>query len=243
MHKKNLLLILWLLWRWWLSNIEPKQESAYIIGERNSTVIATLNQPAALRCMAGGYPKPTITWFHGSSLLSLKSDRSEVTRDFSLIFKRVSLSDLGEYTCHAYSGIGKPTSITITMKTVGPVSSQNPDDQQYLKYVIAAPQAPTRPEPRYPHRPTRLPPRIIPPPVVVVPVERPRVGKCCFYTPIKFWITLFGMLAFETLHKLLVVDKFKNFEKINKSKSTSNNYLEITGHFGFCFIFCTLYRC
>jgi papilin len=168
--------------------IEPKQESAYIIGDKNSTVIATLDQPAALRCLAGGYPKPTITWFHGSSLLSLKSDRSEVTRDFSLIFKRVSLSDLGEYTCHAYSGIGKPTSITITVKTVGPVSSQNPEDQQYLKYVIAAPQAPTQAAPRYPHRPTRPSPRIIPPPVVVVPPQRPRVGKSGFQAHTGFFI-------------------------------------------------------
>jgi papilin len=142
------------------------------LGEQNSTVIATLNQPTILRCLAGGQPKPTITWFHGTSLLSLKSDRSEVTRDFSLVFKRVTLSDLGQYTCHAYSGIGKPTSITITVKAMGPVTVQSPDDEQYLKYVIGEPQPPTQAAPRYPQPPSRVPPRVIPPPVVVVPQQR-----------------------------------------------------------------------
>lgn len=170
--------------------VEPVPGKAYILGETNSTKILTLAQPATVRCLAGGFPKPYVSWWRGKELLPLKAARFEVTRDYSLVFSHLDLSDLGPYICQAYSGEGKPVSMYVTLKAVGPVHVSNKEDEQYLKYLVAAPAVPTtpKPNPNYPYRPVRPPLRVIPQPdvpevvpIVVEDVRRP--GKCsveCF---------------------------------------------------------------
>jgi Immunoglobulin domain len=73
--------------------------SAYILGDTNTTVLATVGKPTTLRCLAGGYPKPFVTWWRGDKILPLKDDRIEITRDYSLILNRVDIVDLGPYVC------------------------------------------------------------------------------------------------------------------------------------------------
>lgn len=106
------------------------------MGDANATAIVTLAQPATIRCLAGGYPRPHVTWWRGTEMLPLKSTHYEVNRDNSLVISTVELSDLGPYTCQAYSGYGKALSIYVTLKAYGPVQIQNPDDEKYLKYII-----------------------------------------------------------------------------------------------------------
>lgn len=112
---------------------------AYILGENNSSKVIALNQPATIRCLAGGYPKPSVTWWRGLDILPLKSTRFEVNRDYSLVFNSVSLSDLGPYVCQAYSGEGKPVSLYVTLMAFGPARAETPEDEQYLKYIVQAP--------------------------------------------------------------------------------------------------------
>lgn len=134
---------------------------AYILGDTNSSKIVELNEPATIRCLAGGYPKPSVTWWRGTDILPLKSTRFEVNRDYSLVFKGIKLSDLGPYICQAYSGQGRPVSMYITLRAIGPVRAETPEDEQYLQFVIDA--QPFQPTPHY-YRPTP-------------PVEQEPLGK------------------------------------------------------------------
>lgn len=160
-----LLLILWLKKK--INKTDPVPGRAYIVGETNSTKIVRLNQPATIRCLAGGYPKPYVTWWKGSDLLSFNSQHHEVNRDFSLILKKVELTDLGPYICHAYTGKGKPVSIYVTLKAYGPAYSTNPVDEPYMKYIVTPDELPMTPTtPRYPYG---GPPVVRP--VVVIPIH------------------------------------------------------------------------
>lgn len=147
------------------------ESNAYVLGDSNRTIIVTLKQPATIRCMAGGYPKPYVSWWKGENFLPLSSPRFEYKRDYSLVINRVELSDLGTYICQAYTGRGKPVSVSITLKAVGPVHTQNEEDKEYLQYLVDPPEVPTtpRPRPNEPYRPVPTPPRVIPPPVVIKP--------------------------------------------------------------------------
>lgn len=96
----------------------------------------SINQPTVLRCLAGGHPKPYVSWWRDTEMLPLTSERFEQNRDYSLVFKQVELVDLGPYVCQAYSGVGKPKSMTVTLKTVGPIQSRTPEEDPYLQYVL-----------------------------------------------------------------------------------------------------------
>lgn len=154
--------------------------SAYIIGDSNSTVVSMISQPATLRCLAGGHPKPFVTWWRGDKILPLKDDRGEITRDYSLIINRVDITDLGPYVCQAYNSIGKPVSIQVTLKARGPVHARNEEDRRYMSYVESDPIAP--PTTLRPQTPiSSLSPRTRPtpyyPPIYNVTAARPRLGK------------------------------------------------------------------
>lgn len=167
--------------------VDPVRGNAYILGDANSTKIVTLKQSAQIRCLAGGHPKPYVSWWRGTELLPLKSTRFEVTRDYSLTFNDIDLSDLGPYICQAYSGEGRPVSMYVTLKAVGPVHVANEDDKQYLKYLIDAPDAPTTP--RYPYRPRPISPHTPDVPVIIEELGPSR----------KYWcLDLLNKLMFRT---------------------------------------------
>jgi len=156
-------------------------------------MIVTLKQPAVLRCLAGGNPNPVVAWWRGNDMVPLKGPHFEVRRDFSLVFKHVDLSDLGKYTCQAWSGEGKAVSIEITLKAIGPVHVSNEEDRKYLEFLVSAAEPTTTPRPSYPYRPSRPTPRVVPKPFIPVytspqperppppPPERPRSGKFIFF--------------------------------------------------------------
>lgn len=150
---------------------------AYIAGNLNDSLVVELESPATLRCPAGGYPKPIVTWWRDTFMMPLKM----VNRDYSLSLPRVRLEDLGPYVCQAYSGAGKGISRTVTVYGYNLPAQINPQDERYMKYVVAAP-APARPAPpvdRYPSRPR--PPVAQPPPVVVRPPGKYGGGFVCTY--------------------------------------------------------------
>ncbi|XP_068155724.1 papilin isoform X2 [Drosophila tropicalis] len=141
-----------------------KDISAYVFGEKNVTQIVQLNSPALVRCPAGGYPAPHVSWWRNNQLFGRRaSERAEMTRDYSLFFRSIQLSDLGVYTCDAYNN-QRPASLIVTLKAVGPARSLNPADDQYLQYVIDPATAPVTQRPSYPYRPSR--PAYIPPPTI-----------------------------------------------------------------------------
>lgn len=141
--------------------VDRLSDSAYILGEPNSTQIVTLNQPALVRCLAGG-PNIHVSWWKGDTMIPYTGHRLEVHKDYSLSIRNIEISDLGTYLCQAYTGIGKPHSISVTLKAIGTV--QRPEDNRYSKYLIPPVDGP---RPDYPIRPQPVqPPRVRP--------ERPR---------------------------------------------------------------------
>jgi papilin len=156
--------------------------SAYILGDSNTTVVSAISQPATLRCLAGGHPKPFVTWWRGDKILPLKDEKVEITRDYSLILSRIEISDLGPYVCQAYNSIGRPVSIQVTLKARGQVHARTEDDRKYLQYVESEPFVPPTTFPPQTAYPPTQPPRTRPPPyyppVRNVTVARPSLGKC-----------------------------------------------------------------
>lgn len=155
--------------------LDPVDGSAYILGDSNSTVVSALSQPATLRCLAGGYPKPFVTWWRGDKILPLKDDRVEITRDYSLNLNRVELYDLGPYVCQAYNSIGRPVSIQVTLKVRGPLHARGEEVSKYLQYIVAEPPSTARPYITYPS-PSRPRPTPFYPPINVTVVQ-PSLGK------------------------------------------------------------------
>lgn len=157
--------------------------SSYIVGEPNSTVIGSLGQPAVIRCSAGGNPKPFVTWWRGDKILPFKDDRFEITRDYSLVFSKLELFDLGPYVCQAYNSIGRPVSITVTLKARGSARPQNEDDRRFLQYMVTGPLPRERPVfvPPPPTQATRRTPLITRPPQIPVEplVPHEHTGEWC----------------------------------------------------------------
>lgn len=136
-----------------LTRAAPVQLGAYVLDASSNTDIATFGRPATIRCLAGGVPRPTVTWWRGHTMLAIASKRHQMAKDYSLTLANVSLSDLGAYTCQAYTGAGKPATLTLTLQAYGPVHTSRPSDQPFLRYVVNRQQAPTTTTTQAPRRP------------------------------------------------------------------------------------------
>lgn len=174
-------------------------DSAYIVGDSNSTVVSAIGQPATLRCLAGGNPKPFVTWWRGDKILPLKDEKVEINRDYSLILNRIEISDLGPYVCQAYNSIGRPVSIQVTLKARGPVHARTEDDRKYLQYVESEseslpPTSTFRPQTALPQtQPPRTRPPPYYPPVRNVTVARSNLGKFVFVGLEAFYYYFFSL--------------------------------------------------
>ncbi|XP_048510814.1 papilin isoform X3 [Athalia rosae] len=127
----------------------PVEHTSAILGAIDYRVTVTLNSPAVLPCYAWGWPRPSVTWWHGDQILPLNDPNRELQRDHSLMIHRVSLTHLGVYTCQAYNGIRKPASWSVTLQAPGPVYNISPENLKYAKYLISPP---SRPGPTRPHQ-------------------------------------------------------------------------------------------
>lgn len=82
-----------------LLTVNKPRELAAKIMETDRNVVMSLGAPATLYCLAYGWPKPTVTWWKGTKILPLNSDRLSQDEDYTLRLRTVSLTDLGPYTC------------------------------------------------------------------------------------------------------------------------------------------------
>ncbi|CAK1583352.1 unnamed protein product [Parnassius mnemosyne] len=88
-----------------------------------------LNHVLNLRCMAYGFPQPSIFWHRGlyGPMVPYSSSLYEA-RGNVLQIRSLDLDTLGDYACQAYNGIGKPASWSVVVKAYRPEGdkSENP---------------------------------------------------------------------------------------------------------------------
>jgi hypothetical protein len=96
-------------------SVDSPRELAASIVDTGADVTMSLGSPAKLYCLAYGFPKPTVTWWKGTTILDNTSDRHR-QGEFTLSLRSVALSDLGPYTCQAYNGGGSPASHSVRMQ-------------------------------------------------------------------------------------------------------------------------------
>ncbi|XP_061384586.1 papilin isoform X3 [Danaus plexippus] len=105
---------------------------AGIAGLTDTVVVGELGQPLSVRCMAYGYPTPSIYWYHGRNgpMVPFSSPQYEA-RDNILQIRKLSIDTLGEYICQAYNGIGKPVDWSLI------VQAYRSDDSVDSPYLVS----------------------------------------------------------------------------------------------------------
>jgi len=72
-----------------------------------------------LNCNASGYPKPTVLWFHNSTIVQANG-RVLVLSNGSLVLREAVTSDVGFYVCIASSDNDIVTiNVTLKLKVAG----------------------------------------------------------------------------------------------------------------------------
>lgn len=119
------------------------ERAAGIAGDAGAAVTGELGQALALRCLAYGYPTPTIAWYRGVSgpMVPFVSRQYEA-RGFVLQIRALDLETIGEYACQAYNGLGKPASWAVV------VQAYQPDGQHIDSPFLVARESVVRVTPR-----------------------------------------------------------------------------------------------
>ncbi|XP_047512955.1 papilin-like [Pieris napi] len=108
----------------------------------NEIIYGSLGEPLNIRCLAFGYPPPSIYWYKGKSgpMIPYSSTLYEA-RGNVLQIRQLNADTLGEYICQAYNGFGKPAEWAfevqeLTAKPIGnyidpllPLPSQEPQTE------------------------------------------------------------------------------------------------------------------
>lgn len=104
---------------------------AGISGEPNAVVTGELGRSLAIRCLAFGYPSPYIAWHRGvTGPLVPYSNTLYEARGNILLIRKLDTELLGEYTCEAYNGVGRPASWSVLVQAY-----RNEETGQYLDPV------------------------------------------------------------------------------------------------------------
>lgn len=73
-----------------LSVDSPRELGARIV-KTDSDVTMSLGSPAKMYCLAYGFPKPTVTWWKGTTILDQSSDRHRLD-DFTLSLRSAAMT-------------------------------------------------------------------------------------------------------------------------------------------------------
>ncbi|KAM3958095.1 LOW QUALITY PROTEIN: proteoglycan-like sulfated glycoprotein papilin [Aphomia sociella] len=96
---------------------DPREEPAGISGEENSVVWGEIGRSLTIRCLAYGYPEPSVVWYRGTraTLVPFSSTLYEA-RGNVLLIRRLEEDLLDKYTCEAYNGVGRPASWSVVVQ-------------------------------------------------------------------------------------------------------------------------------
>lgn len=98
------------------------EQSAGISGDEDTRVTGELGQALVIRCLAFGYPTPTVAWYRGANMVPYSSHQYEARGNF-LQIKTLELETLGEYACQAFNGLGKPASWSVVVQAFRPTGA------------------------------------------------------------------------------------------------------------------------
>ncbi|XP_035225520.1 papilin-like isoform X3 [Stegodyphus dumicola] len=93
---------------------KTSKEPANILSGKNF-IEARIGESAELPCNAVGWPKPTVTWWRETKMLPLSNRQYEQLANYSLLIRSVVYEDKGEYSCHAFNGIGSGSIYKVTL--------------------------------------------------------------------------------------------------------------------------------
>ena len=156
-----------------------------------------------MRCPAGGYPLPHVTWWRNRTKLSVIGERFEMTRDYSLMFRSVQLTDLGPYSCMVNNKVGhRPVTMEVTLKAVGPVRATTNEQAPFLQYIIDPATVPITERPSWPYRPSRPVQPPAPQPIPTRP--RPQTSKYLVYGMYLLYLYRYYCLKLIGLWKIFV---------------------------------------
>lgn len=132
---------------------------AGISGEPNAVVTGELGRSLNIRCLAYGYPPPSIYWYRGRTMLPYSSELYEA-RENVLQIRKLALDTLGEYACQAFNGVDKAAVWAVEVRAYQP-------DERAPQHPLLVPRART-----VDVTPPQPPPRTTPtaPPEIDVPV-------------------------------------------------------------------------
>ncbi|XP_072930145.1 papilin isoform X3 [Epargyreus clarus] len=122
---------------------DPEEGPAGIAGAANAVVTGEAGRAVNIRCLAYGYPPPTIYWYRGRNgpmvpySSALYEARGNVLQIRSLIPET-----LGEYICMAYNGIGKPAEWPVSVQTEREARSSSTPERPTDASTTAAPTTP-----------------------------------------------------------------------------------------------------
>lgn len=92
-----------------------------IAGDENAVVTGELGYPLSVRCLAYGYPPPTVFWYRGfDGTMVPYNDAVFEARGNVLLIRSLAIETLGQYTCQAYNGEGKAASWVVNVRAYRP---------------------------------------------------------------------------------------------------------------------------
>ncbi|XP_071607418.1 hemicentin-1 isoform X3 [Heliangelus exortis] len=93
---------------------------------------------AVMKCLAGGTPVPTVSWFKNGQPLSLGAHLMSSNQGMVLHFGKAEIGDTGKYTCVASNEAGD-TSKHFSLKVLAPPHINGSDQSEELSVIVNNP--------------------------------------------------------------------------------------------------------
>ncbi|KAJ8724109.1 hypothetical protein PYW07_008089 [Mythimna separata] len=99
----------------------PVKQPVRIRGDQNAAVIGELGQPLPVHCLADGNPPPAVFWYFGYEENMVPYYNVDyLARGSVLLFRNLTIKNLGWYTCHAYNGEDKAATWSVIVRAYMP---------------------------------------------------------------------------------------------------------------------------